>query len=90
MPQTNIRELVRIREQDVPTAIERVKKGAFAAEDYGQYSYMKYGGASLAPYGTWAGKIDDKVKSLVAEREAEIRDGLFRVNVNDSEPKSTK
>ena len=77
-------------EPTIDRAIERVKGGAFAAEDYGQYSYMKYGGASLAPYGTWDGKIDGKVKALVAEREAEIRDGLFRVNVNDSEPKSTK
>ncbi len=77
-------------EPTIDRAIERVKGGGFAAEDYGQYSYMKYGGASLAPYGTWDGKIDGKVKDLVAAREAEIREGLFRVNVNDSEPKSTK
>lgn len=77
-------------EPTIDRAIERVKSGGFAAEDYGQYSYMKYGGASLAPYGTWDGKIDNKVKDLVAAREAEIREGLFRVNVNDSEPKSTK
>jgi len=77
-------------EPSIDRAIELVKSGSFVAEDYGQYSYMKYGGASLAPYGTWEDKIDDKIKALVSQREEEIREGLFRVNVNDSEPKSTQ
>ena len=50
---------------------------------------MKYGGGNLAPYGTFEYRIPAKVKKLVAERSQEIKDGLFRVNVNDAEPKST-
>ena len=62
--------------------------GNFEAADYGSYSYMAHGGASLAPMD---GKlVDDKTMALVKAKEQEIRDGLFRVNVNDSEPKSTK
>ena len=76
-------------EPTIDRAIAHVKDGKFMAEDYGPYSFMTYGGASLAPYGTWDEKIDEKVKALVSQREKEIRDGLFRVNVNDSEPKST-
>ncbi len=77
-------------EPSIDRAIDKVKAGDFGAEDYGQYSYMKYGGASLAPLGTFEGKIDGKVMALVEQRQQEIVDGLFRVNVNDSEPKSTR
>ena len=49
---------------------------------------MGHGGASLAPMD---GKlVDDKTMALVKAKEQEIRDGLFRVNVNDSEPQSTR
>ena len=77
-------------EPSIDRAIDKVKADGFSAEDYGQYSYMKYGGASLAPLGTFEGKIDAKVMALVEQRQQEIIDGLFRVNVNDSEPKSTR
>ena len=33
--------------------------------------------------------VDEKVLAKVKAREEEILNGLFRVNVNDSEPKST-
>jgi len=33
--------------------------------------------------------VDDKTMAAVKAREQEILDGLFRVNVNDSEPKSS-
>jgi hypothetical protein len=50
---------------------------------------MKFGGASLAPFGTFEDKIPAEIKALVKSREAEIREGMYRVNVNDSEPRST-
>jgi basic membrane protein A and related proteins len=73
-------------EPTVDRALKAVAEGRFEAADYGQYSYMQYGGASLA--------VDDKlvpsdVVKMVREREKEITDGLFRVNVNDAEPKAT-
>jgi len=73
-------------EPTVDRAITAVTEGRFEAEDYGPFSYMAHGGASLA--------IDEKIVSpdvvkLVRDKEKETRDGMFRVNVNDAEPKSS-
>ena len=73
-------------EPTVDRAIKAVMEGRFEAADYGPFSYMAQGGASLA--------MDDQlvpadVAKLVKDKEKEITDGLFRVNVNDAEPKSS-
>lgn len=70
-------------------AIERVKAGTFAAEDYRQWTMMAKGGASLAPYYEFNAKITDQVKKSVEEKAAEIMAGTFVVEINDDEPKST-
>ena len=75
-------------EPTIDRAIELVKSGTFEAADYGSYSFMTHGGASLAPFDSKL--VDDKILATVRAREQEILDGLFRVNVNDSEPKSSK
>ncbi len=75
-------------EPTIDRAIGKVKDGSFAAEDYGQYSNMKFGGASLAPFGTFEDKIPAEVKEKVKAREAEIMSGAFQVKVNDNEPTS--
>ena len=75
-------------EPTIDRAIAAVKSGSFKAEDYGPYSFMTQGGASLAPVDPKL--VDDKTLAAVKGREKEILDGLFRVNVNDSEPKSSK
>ena len=72
-------------EPTIDRAIAAVAGGDFEAADYGQFSFMGYGGGSLV--------ADDKlvpedVMKQVMEKEAEIRDGLFRVNVNDAAPVS--
>jgi len=72
-------------EPTIDRAIAAVAGGTFEAADYGQFSFMGYGGGSLV--------ADDKlvpaeVMKSVAEKETEIRDGLFRVNVNDAAPVS--
>lgn len=74
-------------EPTIDKAISNVAGGTFEAADYGQYSFMAYGGGSLV--------LDEKLvpaKTIKAVRakEAEIMDGLFRVNVNDARPVSTK
>jgi basic membrane lipoprotein Med (substrate-binding protein (PBP1-ABC) superfamily) len=76
-------------EPTLDTAIAKVKEGSFAADDYGQYSFMKHGGCSLAPLGTFEGKVPAEVVAKVAEREKAIRDGGFTVEINDNEPKSS-
>jgi len=71
----------------IDQAISAVKSGNFEAADYGSYSFMSQGGSSLAPIDPKL--VDDKTMAAVKAREQEILDGLFRVNVNDSEPKSS-
>jgi basic membrane lipoprotein Med (substrate-binding protein (PBP1-ABC) superfamily) len=50
---------------------------------------MMHGGCSLAPLGTFEGRVPAEVMARVAEREAAIRDGSFTVTVNDEEPRSS-
>ncbi|MEX0280130.1 MAG: BMP family protein [Arenibacterium sp.] len=72
-------------EATIDKAVANVAGGTFEASDYGQYSFMAYGGGSLV--------IDESLvaaetAAAVKEREAEILGGLFRVNVNDDRPVS--
>ena len=48
-------------------AIAQVQAGAFAAEDYGQFSFMKNGGCSLSPLGTFEGKVPAEVMAKARE-----------------------
>ena len=75
-------------EPTLEAAIAAVNAGGFTAKDYGIYSFMKEGGCSLAPLGTFEGKVPAETMALVAEREAAIRAGSFTVAIDDSEPKS--
>ncbi|GHC62111.1 BMP family protein [Neogemmobacter tilapiae] len=70
-------------------ALAAVQAGAFKAEDYGLYSYMAKGGCSLAPLGTFAGKVPEAALALVTEKEAAIKAGSFAVEVNDAEPSAS-
>jgi basic membrane lipoprotein Med (substrate-binding protein (PBP1-ABC) superfamily) len=76
-------------EPTLDAAIEAVKAGSFTAADYGRYSFMDKGGSSLAPLGTFEGKVPQAALDLVATREAAIKDGSFSVAINDEEPKSS-
>ncbi len=76
-------------EPTLDAAINAVKAGSFKAEDYGVYSFMKAGGCSLSPLGTFEGKVPADVMAKVAEKEKAIKDGSFTVEINDAEPKSS-
>ena len=76
-------------EPTLDKAIAEVKAGTFKADDYGVYSFMKNGGCSLAPLGTFDSKVPDDIKAKVAEKEKMIKDGAFTVEINDAEPKSS-
>ncbi|GAB4577211.1 MAG: BMP family protein [Roseibium sp.] len=73
-------------EPTIDRAVAAVADGSFEPADYGPYSFMSYGGGSFVVDESLAPA--DAVKAA-REKEQEILDGLFRVNVNDSEPKST-
>src|SRR4029079_2493906 len=56
-------------EPTLDQAIAKIKAGTFKAADYGIYSFMKEGGCSLAPLGTFESKVPEAAKKLVAEKE---------------------
>jgi basic membrane lipoprotein Med (substrate-binding protein (PBP1-ABC) superfamily) len=76
-------------EPTLDAAIKAVQGGSFKADDYGVYSFMKAGGCSLAPLGTFEGKVPAEAMAKVAEKEKAIKDGSFTVEINDNEPKSS-
>ncbi len=88
-PDTVIASAIWHFEPTFDKAVENVLAGTFKAANYGVYSYMKEGGCSLAPLGTFEGKVPAEAMALVAEREAAIRAGTFTVDVDDTEPKSS-
>ena len=72
-------------EPTIDRAVANVASGTFEAADYGQFSFMGYGGGSLVMDETL---VTPEAAEAVKAREAEILDGLFRVNVNDDRPVS--
>ena len=76
-------------ESAIDYAIQQVKAGTFKAEDYRDWTMMKKGGASLAPYYEFEDKIAADIKSKVAGIQADILADKFTVEINDEEPKST-
>jgi len=85
-PETVVSTAVWHFEPTLDKAIAEVKAGTFTAADYGLYSFMKEGGTTLAPYGTFDGKIPAEAVEMVAKKEAEIKSGAFTVVINDEEP----
>ncbi|MBK0399895.1 BMP family protein [Limibaculum sp. M0105] len=73
-------------EPTIDRAIKAVTEGSFEPADYGQYSYMAYGGGSFVAD---AVLVPADALEAAKMKEKEILDGFFRVNVNDAEPKST-
>jgi basic membrane lipoprotein Med (substrate-binding protein (PBP1-ABC) superfamily) len=88
-PETVVASALWHFEPTLDAAIAAVNAGNFTAADYGVYSFMKAGGCSLAPFGTFEGKVPEAALALVAEREAAIKAGTFTVAINDEEPKSS-
>jgi basic membrane lipoprotein Med (substrate-binding protein (PBP1-ABC) superfamily) len=77
-------------EPSADRAIKLIKEGRYSAEDYGQYSMMKYKGSSLAPLGTFEKKVPADVVTKMRAKEKAILAGSFTVVVDDNQPKSSK
>lgn len=88
-PETVVASALWHFEPTLDAAIAAVKGGAFKAADYGQYSFMKAGGCSIAPLGTFEGKVPAEVMTQVNEAAEKIKSGAFTVAVDDNEPKSS-
>ena len=72
-------------EATIDKAVENVTSGTFEAIDYGQFSFMAFGGDSLV---LDESLVAPETVNAVKAREADILDGMFRVNVNDQRPVS--
>ncbi|NNE53774.1 MAG: BMP family protein [Sulfitobacter sp.] len=88
-PETVVASAIWHFEPTLDAAIAAVKAGNFTAADYGVYSFMKEGGSSLAPLGTFEGKVPQQALDLVAQRTKEIMEGGYVTEINDEEPKSS-
>jgi len=87
-PETVVASALWDFEPTLNAALAKVKAGEFKSDNYGVYSLMREGGASLAPFGTFEGKIPQAALDLIATKEAAIKDGSFEVVVDDNEPKA--
>ena len=88
-PETVVTSALWQFEPTLNAAVAAVQGGTFKADNYGTYSFMNAGGCSLAPLGTFDGKVPAEVMAKVAEKEAAIKDGSFTVAIDDTEPKSS-
>lgn len=84
-PDTILASAIWHMEPTIDKAIENVASGDFEAIDYGQFSFMAFGGGSLVLDETL---VPDDVVAAVEAKKAEIMEGMFRVNVNDARPTS--
>jgi basic membrane lipoprotein Med (substrate-binding protein (PBP1-ABC) superfamily) len=73
-------------EPTVDYVIEQFIAGSFTSQDLKDFSMMAKGGASLAGYHGLESKISADILELVAQRQSEILNGLFRVDIDEAAP----
>jgi basic membrane lipoprotein Med (substrate-binding protein (PBP1-ABC) superfamily) len=89
-PDTVVASALWHMEPTIDRALKLVRDQQFKAEDFGQYSMMKYKGSELSPLGTFEKKVPSAIVAKVRARESEILSGKFAVKVDDNQPKSGK
>ncbi len=72
----------------VEYVINQVQAGVFTAQDLKDFSMVAKGGASLAPFHATEAKLPADLVQKVREREQQIKDGLFRVDINEQQPQA--
>lgn len=70
----------------VEYVIKQVNADSWTAQDLKDFSMVGKGGASLAPYHGLDSVVPADVLALVEQRQQEIKDGLFRVNIAEETP----
>ncbi len=70
----------------VEYVIKQVGAKAFTAQDLKDFSMVAKGGASLAPYHGLDAKLPPDLLKKVQEREQQIKNGLFRVDIDEAVP----
>ncbi len=66
--------------------VKQVSAGTFTAQDLKDFSMMGKGGASLAGFHNTESKIPAELLAAVKAKEAEIKSGMFRVDVDEAQP----
>jgi basic membrane lipoprotein Med (substrate-binding protein (PBP1-ABC) superfamily) len=72
----------------VEYVVNQVKAGSFTAQDLKDFSMFAKGGASLAEYHDTESQIPDDLRQMVEEKEEQIRQGLFRVDIDEAQPEA--
>jgi basic membrane lipoprotein Med (substrate-binding protein (PBP1-ABC) superfamily) len=71
----------------VEYVVDQVLAGAYTSQDLKDFSMMAKGGAALAPINTAVtGGIPEELVAAVTAKEADIRSGVFRVDINEAQP----
>jgi basic membrane lipoprotein Med (substrate-binding protein (PBP1-ABC) superfamily) len=71
----------------VAYVIDQVLSGAYTAQDLKDFSMVAKGGAGLAPINTAVtGGVPQDLVDRVKAKEQEIVSGLFRVDIDESQP----
>jgi basic membrane lipoprotein Med (substrate-binding protein (PBP1-ABC) superfamily) len=71
----------------VAYVIDQVIAGSYTAQDLKDFSMVGKGGAALAPINADVpGGVPGNLATAVADREAEIKAGTFRVDINEGTP----
>lgn len=85
-PETVVTGPVWDMEPTVRFVIDQVAKGSYTSLDLKDFSMMAHGGASLAPFHSFEETLDADLITTIRDREEEIIEGLFRVNINENTP----
>jgi basic membrane protein A and related proteins len=74
-------------EPTVEYIINQVAGGTYTAQDLKDFSMVAKGGATLAPINTdVTGGVPQELIDQVQAKEAEIKSGLFRVDIDEAQP----
>lgn len=72
----------------VAYVLNQVASGAYTAQDLKDFSMVAKGGASLAPFHATENKIPADLLAKVKDKEAQIKNGLFRVDIDEAQPQA--
>ena len=70
----------------VEYVINQVMSGAYTAQDLKDFSMVAKGGASLAAFHATESKLPADLVQKVKDKEKQIIDGLFRVDIDEAQP----
>ena len=74
----------------VEYVLKQVESGAYTAQDLKDFSMVGKGGAGLAPFHATESKLPADLLKKVKDKESQIKNGLFRVDIDEAQPQTAK